>query len=150
MLLLALHLPQVAAMAGDGPDKLRTLDKLAIHTEAAHDMKFTAAITYLPNPGANFTVIGPAQMIQMGIRKAQLCGRGVLPTPTQAEGGPGKLRPLGFFRGWVQFQDLAYEEDIYVLKGLHGPLLSKWACLALGIYVSLILDAKPTMKTAHK
>ena len=112
---------------------------MEVRTQAARDRKYEGKIEFLPDPGSNFTAITPQLLAAMGIDKQRLRGRGTLPIPKQADGAAGKLRPLGFFRGRFLFGGLTHEEDIYVMRVLDKPLLSKRACLALGIYESKVL-----------
>jgi hypothetical protein len=144
--LLSKEIPYLAKMqhgsADDRPEPLRKLQGVVVRTAATRDQtrKRVADITYLPDTGANMTVITPAALAAMGVSKYEIRGRnGALKAPAQADGEAGRLRPLGFLRGTLTFGDLSHEEDIFVMKGLQKPLLSKWACLGLGIYESKVL-----------
>jgi hypothetical protein len=83
--------------------------------------------------GANISAIRPRDLHSMGIDKSQLRGRGRLPAPSQADGNGGKLIPAGFFSATFQSGERSFMEDVVVMKGLEYPLLSRWACLGLGL-----------------
>ena len=119
------------------PDKLDALTTVAIDFSATrnptkHKLR---GVRFLPDTGANITGIPKTIMSEMGIREHELGYRTGIQSPKTAD-GESRLRPIGIMRGTLDFRGRSMEMDVYVMENLAQPILSRSACIGLGIFSS--------------
>ena len=135
--------PEVAFTHVAGrPDPLRPLQRIIVPLKATNEPNLRANLSFLADSGSNVTCITPAALASMGIKRSRLCCKDSPPqAPALADGQPSKgMQCLGVFRGTFTFGKTRYAEDVYVYKGLRHPLMSRFACFALGILRSDVLE----------
>ena len=125
------------------PDPLEQLENVVLEIgtkkkgsapgEGEHRAK---GVSFLPDTGANVTAIRPRDLDLLRMNPSDLACRNPPPAaPTLADGSTTGLRPLGVFRAALYFPraKTVIQCDIWVVKGLKQPILSRQACFQLGI-----------------
>ena len=98
-------------------------------------------VRFLPDTGANITGIPRKTMREMGILERQLGYRSGIQAPKTAD-GRSNLQPIGIMRGIVKLEGRSMELDVYVMDNLSQPILSRAACIGLGIFSSKLISGQ--------
>ena len=118
-----------AAVTGD--KKRLVEEKVAITLENGKRI----VIPFLADTGANVSCIPRAMLKQFGIREKDITSRDKPPQlPLQANGKRSGLRGVGYVRAKARVRDVERPIRIAVYDGLHRALLSREACVVLGIW----------------
>ena len=110
------------------PDPLLKLDRIKVDlvTTRAPNKHQAKGVEFLPDSGANMTTISLSMMRSMGMTVRDLgCTNPPPPVPRMADGTRARFGPIGIFRGTRRFREKTVDTDVYVMEGIHHPLLSR-------------------------
>ena len=127
-----------------GSDWCTAQDTFLGHVQDASGHEWMAQInvdgrprSFKPDTGASVTVIGEETGVNLiNLRKSDTQFRAV---------GVRQLEVLGFFTGTLSYRGRSIQEKLYVVKGQTSSLLSRNACVKLGLVVRIDnVQANPT------